>query len=70
MSLGPFDLTGGPFLGLYTVLLILTVVAGLVIILFGVDLIMKQPFGRASVKFGGGGYVTGLIFHPTWVATR
>lgn len=31
MSLGPFDLTGGPFLALYTVLLILTVVAGIVI---------------------------------------
>jgi uncharacterized protein (TIGR04222 family) len=31
MSLGPFDLTGGPFLGLYAVLLVATVVAGLVI---------------------------------------
>jgi uncharacterized protein (TIGR04222 family) len=31
MSLGPFDLTGGPFLGLYIVLLAATVIAGLVI---------------------------------------
>jgi uncharacterized protein (TIGR04222 family) len=31
MSLGPFDLTGGPFLCLYIVLLAATVVAGLVI---------------------------------------
>ena len=31
MSLGPFDLTGGPFLALYIFLLIPTIVAGLVI---------------------------------------
>lgn len=31
MSLGPFDLTGGPFLSLYAVLLVATVIAGLVI---------------------------------------
>jgi uncharacterized protein (TIGR04222 family) len=31
MSLGPFDLTGGPFLGLYAVLLAATVIAGFVI---------------------------------------
>jgi len=31
MSLGPFDLTGGPFLQLYGVLLILTILAGLII---------------------------------------
>ncbi|MDB5674597.1 MAG: rane protein [Sphingomonas bacterium] len=31
MSLGPFDLTGGPFLTLYVVLLVLTLIAGIVI---------------------------------------
>jgi len=31
MSLGPFDLTGGPFLALYVFLLVVTVVAGFVI---------------------------------------
>ena len=31
MSLGPFDLTGGPFLQLYGVLLVLTIIAGLII---------------------------------------
>ena len=31
MSLGPFDLTGGPFLTLYGVLLVLTVIAGFII---------------------------------------
>jgi uncharacterized protein (TIGR04222 family) len=31
MSLGPFDLTGGPFLTLYVFLLLVTIVAGLVI---------------------------------------
>ena len=31
MSLGPFDLTGGPFLALYLFLLVVTVVAGFVI---------------------------------------
>ncbi|MDP5278033.1 TIGR04222 domain-containing membrane protein [Sphingomonas sp. DG1-23] len=31
MSLGPFDLTGGPFLQLYGALLVLTIIAGLII---------------------------------------
>jgi uncharacterized protein (TIGR04222 family) len=31
MSLGPFDLTGGPFLQLYGVLLVLTIIAGFLI---------------------------------------
>ena len=31
MSLGPFDLTGGPFLQLYVILLVLTIVAGVAI---------------------------------------
>lgn len=46
MSLGPFDLTGGPFLQLYGALLVLTLIAGFVLPRW------LRPEGRAPRKTG------------------